>query len=374
MATLGGAFGVFLNMSDNRQPMRILHVVDSLGTDAAGVSAVAGQLIRFQRKAGVEVGYVTGDGTTSNFPNEAPATGPLPARIWRCIEWANVVHIHGLWSWSTLLSGHMSIAWKKPYVITPHGMLDDWALRQSQWKKRVYRWISEDRVISHADTIHALCLPELNCVRGLGFSNPVVVIPPGIEDGTLLGAEDFVRDPLILFLGRLHRKKGIDVLLAAFHALAADYKVWRLVIAGPDESGIQASLAEQARQASLAERVAFVGPVYGEDKERLLRSASIFALPSYSEGVPVAVLEAMANGVPVAVSGACNLPEIADYGAGLIGTPDAASVACMLKQLMLLSDSQRREMGRRGCALVATRFAASSVSARLLEVYEKLLR
>jgi poly(glycerol-phosphate) alpha-glucosyltransferase len=351
--------------------MRILHVVDSVGAKAAGVAATVRPLIQAQAALGGEIGYVSGDGVMADdLPNAAPVGGLLPSRVWRCVRWADVVHIHALWLWSTSIAGHACLIKRKPYVITPYGMLDAWALSQSRWKKRVFRWLAEDRILSHAAAIHALCAPEAAAVRKLGFSNPVVIIPPGLDIDPRSDADvSRAREPVILFLGRLHPKKGVDVLSAAFERVAAKHPAWHLLIAGPDQAGLRNGLEERARAAGLEARTSFVGPVYGAEKSAVLRSAAIFALPSHSEGVPIAVLEAMAHGVPVAISKACNLPEVEVAGAGFVGDAEPHSMAQLLDRLMMAGDAQRAAMGERGRELVAHRFMASVVAKRYLDVY-----
>jgi poly(glycerol-phosphate) alpha-glucosyltransferase len=351
--------------------MRILHVVDSVGAKAAGVAGTVRPLIQAQAALGGEIGYVTGDGVMADdLPNAAPAAGFLSSRVWRCIRWADVVHIHALWLWSTSIAGHASLLTRKPYVITPYGMLDAWALSQSRWKKRVFRWLAEDRILSHAAAIHALCAPEAAAVRKLGFGNPVVVIPPGLDIDLRSNADaSCPRQPVVLFLGRLHPKKGVDILSAAFERIAWRHPAWRLVIAGPDQAALRGALEARARAAGLDARTSFVGPVYGAEKAALLRSAAVFALPSHSEGVPMAALEAMAHGVPVAISKACNLAEVEAAGAGFVGDADPHSMAQVLDRLMTASDAQRAAMGERGRELIAHRFLASVVAKRYLDVY-----
>jgi poly(glycerol-phosphate) alpha-glucosyltransferase len=259
---------------------------------------------------------------------------------------------------------------RKPYVITPHGMLDGWALNQSRWKKRAFRWLAEDRILSHAAAIHALCAPEAAAIQRFGFGNPIVVIPPGLEIDPRSSADTSrLREPVVLFLGRLHPKKGVDLLFAAFEQIAGKHPAWRLVFAGPDQSAQRRTLEEHTRAAGLEARTSFVGPVYGAEKAALLRSAAVFALPSHSEGVPIAVLEAMAHGLPVAISKACNLPEVEAAGAGLIGDSDPQSIAQILDRLMAASDAERNAMGKSGRELVAARFGASAMAERCLDLY-----
>lgn len=352
--------------------MRILHIVDGLGAKAAGVGSVARQLILAQQALGMSVGCVTSDGQLpDNMPQLPQAKGPLPYRIWRAIRSADVVHVHALWLWSTAIAGHACMLQRKPYVISPHGMLDSWALRQSRLKKAIARRLAENRILSGAVVIHVLCRSEADSVRSLGFRNPLALVPPGVEArGGFAGSHMQTRDPVVLFLGRIHPKKGVDLLLSAFSRVASGRNgTWRLVIAGPDQVGLRASLEARARQPGLKDRVEFVGPVYDSAKEALLQSAAVFVLPSQSEGVPVAAIEAMASGMPVLLSRACNLPEVEEAGAGFVGEAEAGSVADLLERFMALGDVERAAMGNRARQLARARFDIRESALKHAEVY-----
>ncbi len=340
----------------------------------AGVTAAVEELIRAQRALGLDPLLLDGD----QLPNPR-AVGSwrgagFPVRAWEAIGAADVVHVHALWLLSTWIGSFVARLRAKPYVVAPHGMLDPWALGQSRWKKRVSRLLFEDRLLAGAGCIHALCASERDAVRRLGIRAPVAVVPPGVDptlverrSGDVAGGP-----PYVLFLGRLHQKKGIDVLLRAFGTVAPRRPEWRLVIAGPDEVGIRAELARLAGTLGIERRVDFVGPMQGERKLQLLERAALFALASHSEGLPVAVLEAMALGLPVAISPACNLPEVERVGAGFVGPAAPEAFAGILDRAMGLDSAGRRTIGERGRALVAQRFTTRATAESLHRVYEWL--
>jgi len=341
--------------------LRILHVVHCLGQRAAGLGAFVSEVAAAQNRKGHRADV------RAWWPDGCPvwrrprALAATCRAIWSAVERAEIVHIHGLWSGASWVGGHSALMRRRAYVVSPHGMLDAWALRRSRWKKRIARLLLEDRILSRATCIHALCEAEQEAIRVLGLGAPVVVVRPGLDRGSLslVSGEMTTRQRrYVLYLGRLHPKKGVDLLIEAFATVAWAHPEWQLVIAGPDEVGVRTDLERGAREAGLQRRVEFVGAVSGEGKRQLLEGASIFALTSYSEGVPIAVLEAMGAGVPALVTRDCNLPEITMAGAGHVVALTRADIARGLDRLLSGTESDRAEMGTRARRLVERQFTS----------------
>jgi poly(glycerol-phosphate) alpha-glucosyltransferase len=171
--------------------------------------------------------------------------------------------------------------------------------------------------------------------------------------------------PVLLFLGRLHPKKGLAELLDAWSRLRSD---WILAIAGWDQGGFRAQL-----EAHAARNVLFLGPLHGAAKAAAFQHAAAFTLPSHSEGMPAAVLEAWAYDLPVVMTSACNIPEGFAAGAALPIDPTPASICDGLALLLSMTPEQRRAMGRRGHDLVATRFAWPVLARDMHDTYAWLL-
>jgi poly(glycerol-phosphate) alpha-glucosyltransferase len=257
-------------------------------------------------------------------------------------------------------------------------MLDPWALANAGLKKRIARLLYEDRHLGGAACLHALCTAEAEAIRAFGLQSPICVIPNGVE---MPGpADDRLRPPwpsreagarVLLYLGRLHPKKNVHGLLRAFARVKADRGLagWRLAIAGRDNGGYGAQLAQLAGSLSLERDVAFLGPLHGERKEAALRNAAAFVLPSLSEGLPMAVLEAWSYGLPVAMTAACNLPEGFPAGAACAIGPDPGQLEHDLAAFLSLSPRDMRTMGERGAELARTRFAWDRVGRSFTEVY-----
>jgi len=274
-----------------------------------------------------------------------------------------LVHLHGLWldaQWAALQWQRRS---GRPVVVSPHGMLDPWALKNSAWKKRLVGAIFADELLRRASCIHALCRSEAEAIRAYGLKNPIAVIPNGVELPEIRDQKSEVGgQKTLLYLGRIHPKKGLVELLTAWGRFPKD---WKLVVAGWDDGGHEAGL-----RALAGERVEFVGPKHGAEKEQLFRDADAFILPSFSEGLPVSVLEAWSYQLPVVMTPFCNLPEGFTAGAAIEVQPDADSIFPGLEKLAALSTAERMAMGAKGRTLVEEKFAWRGIAENMRQVYD----
>lgn len=332
----------------------------------------------------------------------------------------DIVHLHGLWQGLTITSARYHAQYRKPYLISPRGMLDPWALSNSRWKKRIAALLFENRNLKGATCLHALCRAEAEAIRAYGLKNPIAIIPNGVEVPKNIGDGRWRMEDrkTLLFLGRLHPKKGLMNALRAWStATNSKFKIknsklknWQFVIAGWDDGGHLAELKQLCRELGISERdisadeflgtptsdlrpptsVLFLGPVFGTAKDQLLRSADAFILPSFSEGLPMAVLEAWAYGLPVLMTEHCNLPEGFAAGAAVelilndeclmfnerhqFRPPHSKStLAEGFRILFEMSDSDRLTMGRKGRELVERQFTWPQVAKQMKEVYECLI-
>ena len=294
----------------------------------------------------------------------------------------SLLHANGLWMYPSLASSRWSRRTRRPYLISPHGMLDPWAVSHAVWKKRLVGWWFENAHLAGAACLHALTEAEARAIRAYGLSNPICIVPNGVDlpKAPMLArpalAADAGRDrKIILFLGRLHPKKGLENLLAAWKdgQSSPGARDWMLVIAGWDQDGHERQLERIARAVGIGDSLRLVGPQFDGDKAASFACADAFVLPSHSEGLPVAVLEAWSYGLPVLMTEACNLPEGFAAGAALpIGT-DPAGIAAGLRRLFTMSDAERCDMGARGRALVRERFSWRQVGEQMAAVYRWVL-
>jgi poly(glycerol-phosphate) alpha-glucosyltransferase len=303
--------------------------------------------------------------------------GYAPALRRRLVEsGADLVHQHGIWMYDQWAALQWQRWGGRCVVISPHGMLDPWALKNSSWKKVLAGRLFADPSLHRATCLHALCRSEVDAIRAYGLKNPVALIPNGVDLPEVASAPDPHAEPngrrTLLFLGRIHPKKGIRELLEAWNGAGGVWRNdWRLVVAGWDDRGCAETLKQQFQSsASGAAPVVFSGPVHGPEKDQLLRSADAFILPSFSEGLPVSVLEAWAYRLPVLMTGPCNLPEGFDVGAALRIEPTIESIRQGLRELAAMPDGDLRMMGDRGRTLVEEKFAWPGIASQMKQVYE----
>jgi poly(glycerol-phosphate) alpha-glucosyltransferase len=349
----------------------------------AGVNAVTRLGIDVQvfglDDLGLDLGKLPYDSATVHAVRSWPMPGlrlaPALDRALAEVQ-ADVLHLQGLWLYPSIATLRWRARTGRPVLISPRGMLDAWALRNSAWKKRLALALFEWRNLSDAACLHALAEAELRAFRAMGLDAPVAVIPNGVDlpDPNVPGARpsclygDARR--VLLFLGRIHPKKGLAEALRAWATVLRDTIIrrdWVFVIAGWDDGGHLEGLRRLSSELGVDDAVRFVGPVFGEEKAVLLHAADAFILASHSEGLPVAVLEAWAHGCPVLMTSACNLPEGFAAGAAVAVPTDPAAMAPILAAS--LTDPDLPRLGAAGRALVAERFSWDRVGRDLVNVY-----
>jgi glycosyltransferase involved in cell wall biosynthesis len=287
---------------------------------------------------------------------------------------ADVAHGHGLYVGPNLIFGREARRQRKALVYHVHGMFEPYILKRSQWKKRLVHRLFEDRNIRDVRFWRALTATEADQIAATGARQPIAVIPNGLNVAEFTRPADPARPidtPLLaqlgkrsrrlLFLGRIHPKKGLTILLPAWARVRRNAMDWELVIAGPDEGGHLEEIRTLASSLGILDRVSFTGLVQGEEKVRLLHSADVFVLPSFSEGLPMSVLESLACGVPVVVTRESNVSDLTADGAGWECDASVDSLAEALGKAVLASDAERAERGAAGRRAVEERYAWPSV-------------
>ena len=289
------------------------------------------------------------------------------------------VHIHGLWQASTSAAARLAQAENKPYVISAHGMLESWALANKRFKKNLYAALFERANLRSAACLHALTEAEAGDYRRFGLTNPVTVVPNGVEvpaapsPALLLQRFEKLADKrIVLFLGRIHFKKGLDLLADAWARVGRQFPAAHLVLAGPDFEGTQAQIVARLQSHGIAEQVTFTGMLSGHLKWSALAAAECFVLPSYSEGLSVSVLEAMGMGLPVVITEQCNLPEVAAHSCGWTIQPKTEQLEAALVDMLGASRDIRLAYGANGRRLVAERFTWPVIGRQMAALYERL--
>ncbi len=280
----------------------------------------------------------------------------------------DVLHIHGIWMYPSAAGAAWARVTGGPYVISPHGMLDPWITGRGRTKKALARIGYERRSWRRARHFHALTPAEAaDIVRETG-RDAVSVVPNGV---TITGLPSAMPGNTITFLGRIHPKKNLDGLLDGWAEAGIDAAGWRLVIAGWGEPEHVAAL--ETRLADLADpSIEFIGPVFGPDKTALLAGSRYLVLPTFSEGLPMAIIEAWAAGVPTVMSRGCNLDTGFDANAAIETGTDTASIAAALVRAAGISDAGHWAMAGAAVNLVRREFAHDVVRARWDAIYREL--
>lgn len=362
-----------------------------MSRQAGGIFHATKSLSEHLRRRGSHVDVIAARDTYSDVDRDAWGETPVDAQTVRgpaSFAWQpnllaalrasapDVLHQHGLWTYpsvATLLASGRT----RPRIISPHGMLDPWALRNSSWKKRIARALFENANLRGAACLHALCPPERDAIRSLGLRVPVALVPNGVD----LTIADNVPSPppwasavpegsrILLYLGRLHPKKGLEALIEGFGQASPRKHDWHLVIAGWGQGAYEDLLKERVGALGLSSVIHFVGPQFNDDQRATMAAADAFVLPSLSEGLPMAVLEAWAFRLPVLMTRECNLPQGFYEDAAFELTANPASIAEALKAVFTMPKEQLETMGQAGRCLVERQFSWPSIAAAMDQVY-----
>lgn len=293
----------------------------------------------------------------------------------------DILHSHGIWEISSLVSYRWKKKNNKILIISPHGMLDEWAICNSGFKKRIARILYENNNLRAADCIHAGSLSELNSIRNFGLKNPVCIIPNGVE---IYRGEKITPDwyknsnkakKKLLFLGRLHPKKGVMELLMAWNDIMKIKKYnaeWDLIISGWGDADYTTKIKQYISLNNLGSNVNIINPQYGRDKIGTFQSSDAFILPSYSEGFPMAILDAWSFGLPVLMTKQCNIPEGFEKNAAIEISPNSEDIK---EKVILFFDSDPillKAMIENGYEIIKSKFNWNSVGNKMMELYNWL--
>jgi glycosyltransferase involved in cell wall biosynthesis len=323
-------------------------------------------------------GQVDGAGT---FRHSVYPRSRLLPDLWRSPElWralrssaprADVLHSHGMWMMPNVYPGWAGRVSNAPLVISPHGTLSSWALRHSRWKKSAVWALLQGRVVRGAACLHATAEEEYREFRALGLEQPVCVIPNGVDvppADVAVARRTSQAERTLLYLGRLHAKKGIDRLLRAWAVVAGERPGWSLRIVGPDDGAEGKALRALAASLGLT-RVAFAGAVYGADKWREYQSASAYVLPTHSENFGLTVAEALAAGTPAVTTRGAPWSGMLRERCGLWIEQGLDPLVEALRQITRLDPAELSAWGARGRAWMLRDYRWDTIVEQMSDVY-----
>ena len=380
--------------------MKDLHVIDGISRAAGGPSRSVQGLVAGLNSAGVETWLLSlrhGEAPwiegvecfANDEPFEAVAEKIKP----------DIVHLHGLWSFELHRCAVICRRWGIPYVIAPRGMLEPWSLKQKWLKKRIARWLYQDRDLKCAAALHATAESEAEQFRKLGFKNPIIVSPNGVnvpkedKNSTLQLQLRTRTNPdvrRVLFVSRMHPKKGVLELVEAWHRLKltthnSQLSNWlcELVytVSGEFEKEYEARVKSRVKELGLEDKFIFTGALNDEEKWAAYARADLFVLPTYSENFGIVVAEALWAGVPVITTKGTPWKDLEDWKCGKwIDLPEEGSspsdwpvLVASLDSMMSMSDDERRQMGERGRKLVEEKYTWDAAVKVMAEGYMSLL-
>jgi glycosyltransferase involved in cell wall biosynthesis len=389
--------------------VKILHVIPSISPARGGTSRAILDMVYALRSQGIdaEIATTNDDGDNlldvplgkstlydrvptyffARFSPQLPAirefafSGSFTTWLFKNITKYDAIHVHALFSYTSTVA--MSIARLKcvPYITTPHGLLCEWSLQQSGQKKQAYLNLIERANLDRARAIHVTCEQERDDVVALNFKSPISILPLALTEmpAEIPNAAKLLRqslncpadEPIILFLARLHYKKGLEYLIPALGKLGD--RRFTFVIAGNGSPAYEAEIKALVVAAGIEQRTRMVGFVEGDRKDLLIQGADLFALTSHSENFGIAVLEALIVGTPVLLTPGVGLASVVrDNDLGYVADLNIDAISQALDRH--LSDPGRsKQLGIRARQFAIENFTWDKIATGLIQVYQTLV-
>lgn len=389
--------------------MKVLHVIPSISPVRGGTSRAIVDMVGALNDRGIEAEIATtnddGDRVldvtlgerllyqrlpTYFFPRFSPPIASLREfafsgafTTWLLQNIANydLIHVHALFSYTATAAMAIARLRQIPYVTTPHGLLCEWSLQQSASKKQTYLNLIERANLDRSQALHLTCQQERDDVMCLNLKSPTFILPLALttHPTPIANAAALLRQslncpsdqPIILFLSRLHYKKGLDYLIPALGQLT--HHRFTFVIAGNGTPEYEAEIRSSLQVAGIEERTRMVGFVEGAQKDLFIQGASLFALTSHSENFGIAVLEALAVGTPVLVTPGVGLATVVrDQNLGYVPDLDLDEIITALDRY-LADPNAAKVMGDRARHFIGENYTWDKIAADLIQVYQAVV-
>lgn len=356
--------------------MKVLHIINSIDKSTGGPSRSVPQTCIELSKLGVDIEIVTQESADMVAIKENLYLKVKYMTFWELYRYGSglsindidLIHLQHIWNPYIQVMAYWAYKKKIPYIITPRGMLEPWILAQNPWKKKLGLFLYQKKAIQRAKCIHATAQMEADNIRALGFNNPIYIIPNGIDLINVKESEKKYGTKKIVFLSRIHPKKGIEILLEAWRN--CNTEGWTLEIAGNGDENYIEKLIQRAQD---IKNVNFVGAKYGVDKWFFLLSADAMVLPTYSENFGIVVAEALAVGVPVITTTGTPWKDLETYKCGWWIDLSVANLENTLEKVFSTPVEILEVMGNQGRKLVAEKYDLKAVAKKIVDLYQKIL-
>jgi len=392
--------------------MKVLHIIPSVAAVRGGPSQAVIEMVRGLRSQDVDAEIVTTNDNGKDlldvplyeltdrleeyanvpirfFPRFSPNinavrefafSGALTTWLWQHVTEYDLVHVHAIFSYASTIAMAIARIKNVPYITRPLGQLCEWSLQQSKLRKQIYLNVIERSNLLHSKSLHFTAEQEKTEFNQLGLNIPNFILPHGVYVPTpILDAKTQVRKilhitdqrPIILFMSRIHPKKGLEYLILALSKLK-EYN-FVLVIAGSGAPDYVNQIKDLLKTHDICDRTHMIGFVRSETKNLYLQGADIFALTSHSENFGIAAIEALAAGTPVLITdGVAIAPMVKEQAIGYVTKLEVGAIASIIQEFFDHPDIARQK-GDRATLYIAEHYSWAKITRRLMAVYENLL-
>lgn len=363
--------------------MKIVHYIPSIDRMAGGISTYM-QVLAKPLGTMAEVHIMTHASENPlpmenckvhDIPRYRPFSGVWKKAVVDLLDSVrpDIVHVNCCWTPDCAMI--QRLAQKRGYkvVLTPHGMLEPWIIKRHYWTRKVPAlWLYQKAAVQRADCVQATAESERDNLLKLGYNSNIKVVRLGIDAESIEMKRSWKKSRQILFLSRVHVKKGINFLVEAADVLRNELQGYKILVAGEGDADYVEAMKRMICDRGLQDIVKLIGGVYGDEKWRLFQTSDFFVLPTHSENFGLAIAESLASGTPVITTVGTPWSDLNSSEAGAwieIGTEPLVET---LRRFLSLSEDELETMGRNGRKLIETKYSAHVMAEQMMEVYNGL--